>query len=321
MRIFATILCVILIAAPAFADKQSQIESYNAKPWTLMEWLGQPTVLADTYEVEDNGSCALANPYTMGDTFHGWITPAYDYDFIEFTGNMGDALTIGTDEDDPTDLVDTYIELYDDTCAMLTYDDDGGPGAYSLISAYTLPYTGTYFLNIRGYSSSTGSYLCIGSLGVAPTPPDNDTCAMAIANGYFITPGPFSLAGDNTLANADYPLTTSTCTGYTATGRDVVWVVDMEEGQQLTVTMNAVYDDSIYLIYDCSDPTGSCVAGDDAYPSGSTFSYTHTGPATRYYLIASAYASGTGTFTIDGDLTGSIAVESSTWGVVKALYR
>jgi hypothetical protein len=322
MRIFVTVFCLVLIAAPAFADKQDVLNEYNLKPWTLMEWLGQPATLADVYEEEPNNDCSTANPYIMGDTFHGEITSG-DYDFISFDGNAGDALTIGTDYDGSLPSVDTYIELWDDTCGtMLTYDDDGGPGAYSLISGYVLPYTGTYYLNIRGYSSSSiGNYICIGELGTAPTPPENDTCDMAVANGYFIVPGPIALSGDNTLANADYPLTTNTCTGYTASGRDVVWVVDMTDGMQITVTMNCGFDDSIYLIYDCDDPTGSCVAGDDQYPSGSTFTYTHVGAAMRYFLIVSAYSSGVGTFTVDGTLTGGIAVESQTWGTVKALYR
>jgi len=322
MRFFVTVLCVTLLVAPAFADKQGELQSYNAKPWSLMQWFGQPGTLADVYEEEPNGDCSTANPYTMGDTFHGEINPAYDWDFIGFSANANDALTIGTDQDGSLPTVDTYIELWDDTCGtMLTYDDDGGPGLYSLISGYVMPYTGMYYLKIRGYSTSQGFYICMGELGAAPVPPDNDTCAMAIANGYFITPGPIALSGDNTLANADYPLTTSACTGYTARGRDVVWVVDMTDGMQISVTMNCNFDDSIYLIYDCDDPTGSCVAGDDQYPSGSTFTYTHVGAPLRYYLIVSAYSTGVGPFTVDGTLTGGIAVASETWGMVKSLYR
>jgi hypothetical protein len=96
----------------------------------------------------------------------------------------------------------------------------------------------------------------------------------------------------------------------------------MSDGMVIDVTMTTTgWDDAFFLVTDCADPHNTCVAGDDAYPDGSYFQYTHTGVPTRYYLIVSAYASGTGDFWVDGTLTGAIAVETSTWGQIKSLYH
>jgi hypothetical protein len=191
------------------------------------------------------------------------------------------------------------------------------------ISAYA---GGNFYAKFR-YVGLDGADVYLDDVSVGyntpPVAPDNDTCAGAEANGYFITPlVPFNLTGNNTLANNDYPLSFSSCTGYSALGNDVVWVVDMEDGWNLSVTMTTTgWDDSIYLITDCSDPHNSCVAGADDYPDGSSFNYTHTGAPGRYYLIVSAYGSGTGDFTVTGLLDAPVSVEASSWGQVKGLYR
>ncbi|MCK4511704.1 hypothetical protein KAW64_08195, partial [bacterium] len=113
------------------------------------------------------------------------------------------------------------------------------------------------------------------------------------------------------------------CTGYSATGQDVVYYTNLEIGDEFTVTMDTVgdWDDSIYLITDCTDPQNSCVAGADEYPDMSTFTYIATEAGT-YYLIVSAYSSGVGDYTIFGYNGGSTTpVEESSWGSIKALYR
>jgi hypothetical protein len=185
---------------------------------------------------------------------------------------------------------------------------------------------GDLYLRFK-YSGTDGADVYLDDVSVGyytpPVPPLNDTCAGAEANGFLIpAAGPFVLTGNNALASHDYTLSSGSCTGYSATGRDVVWVVDMVPGSVLDVAMTTTgWDDSIYLITDCADPHNTCVAGADAFPDGSVFSYTHLGPFARYYLIVSAYASGVGDFTVTGSLTAPISVESSSWGQVKAQYR
>lgn len=139
-------------------------------------------------------------------------------------------------------------------------------------------------------------------------------------NGFVIPPGPFSFAGDNTLAGADYPMAASSCTGYSVSGQDLVWFVCMHEGDVLDVTMTSTFDASLFLVSDCADPFNSCVIGAD---DPETFVYTAAADGI-YYLICSAYSSGIGAFTIDGMLIGEgcvVATENASWDSLKSLYR
>ncbi len=159
----------------------------------------------------------------------------------------------------------------------------------------------------------------LGEEYIPPPTPDGDVCETA-----FILPsGDLNVVGTTVGFSDDYSPGSGGCTGYGATGQDVVYVTNLEIGDELMVLMttDTGWDDSIYLITDCADPVGSCVAGDDAYPDGSTFSYIATEAGT-YYLIVDAYSSGVGGYTITGYNGGSFtAVEESSWGSIKALYR
>jgi hypothetical protein len=160
----------------------------------------------------------------------------------------------------------------------------------------------------------------LGEEYIPPPPPDGDVCESAFP----VPAGEFSITGTTVGFNNDYPLvSTDSCTGYSATGLDVVYFTNLDVGDEFTVTMDTEgdWDDSIYLITDCADPQYSCVAGADAYPDMSTFTYFATEAGT-YYLIVSAYGSGSGGYTIYGFNGGSATpVEESTWGSIKALYR
>lgn len=174
-----------------------------------------------------------------------------------------------------------------------------------------------------GYVGSDGAQGAFDRIGIndgytPPPPPENDTCegALPLPNGDFVLETNTGLPGTNN----DYDPGSGGCTGYSATGADLVWYTNLDVGQTLTVLMNADYDDSIYLLTDCADPIGSCVAGDDQYPSGSTFTYTATAAGT-YYLIVDGY-SGAGTATITGTNEGNVtAVDDASWSCIKALYR
>ncbi len=157
-----------------------------------------------------------------------------------------------------------------------------------------------------------------GWVYVPPQPPENDDCAGAIAIG----PGAFNIDGDTSAANPDYD-TDGSCTGYGASGNDVVYIIGLNHGDTFDVTMTTSgWDDSIYLVTDCANTLGTCVAGADAYPDGSTFSYTNdTGVYAEFYLIVDAYSSGMGTFNISGNNGGVVETRDSTWGSVKSLYR
>jgi hypothetical protein len=170
LTIFTAALLTLVVGS-AFATKQDEIDQMLVKPWSLTDILVLSSTVADVDEVEPNDTCP-GNAYTMGDVFHAAIDVGGDFDWISFTCNAGDAITIGTDADGALPTVDTLIELFADDCATsLAIDDDGGPGLYSLISDFEAPYTGTYNLKIRAYgSTSTGNYLAIGNCVTPPGP-------------------------------------------------------------------------------------------------------------------------------------------------------
>lgn len=167
-----------------------------------------------------------------------------------------------------------------------------------------------------------GTMTC--SPNTCPVPPVNDVCETATQ----IPCGQFTITGNTTLANNNYTTTTSACTGYSqALGPDVTYYVDLVVGDSFSVTMTTGtgWDDSIYLVKDCGSITATCVAGDDQYPDGSTFSYVvPAGGAGRYYLIVDGYGSSAyGEFTITGTAgcTPPVPVLNTSWGTVKALFR
>ena len=58
-----------------------------------------------------------------------------------------------------TPLGDPYLELRSSTGVLLSIDDDGAPGASSILDSlmrFTATQTGTYFINVRAYDTETG---------------------------------------------------------------------------------------------------------------------------------------------------------------------
>jgi len=135
-----------------------------------------------------------------------------------------------------------------------------------------------------------------------PAPPENDRCDGATilpACG----PDPIAYSGDATWAINDYSPGTygASCTGYSAAGQDVVYMLNLLAGGTFTVSYSrtAPGDASIYLVTDCANPVTSCVIGaDDTYSGGTeTFTYTSVLGGT-YYLILDAYSTSGGPWTM-----------------------
>jgi subtilisin-like proprotein convertase family protein len=155
---------VVLPVRYAFANKAAELRALESKPWQLADHAGLTRSRLDVNEIEPNDSCP-GNPYTENDTFHGSISPQGDVDWLTFSCQEGEAIVIGTDSDDVLPLVDTLIELYADDCAtLLSSDDDGGPGLYSLIDGVLAPYTGSYHLKVRAFApTQVGNYVVLGT--------------------------------------------------------------------------------------------------------------------------------------------------------------
>ena len=264
------------------------------------------------------------------DNLDDWTSSSYDTapDVVySFTPDSDMALTAslcGSSYD--TKLWIMYYDAVDDAW----YAPEGGVNddycdLQSQINDVVLEGGVEYFLVVDGFGANSGPYVLEVYAGVMPPPPPaNDTCEGAYDNEFVIPPGAFSLTGDNTYATADYTLvSTDSCTGYGFTGKDLVWVVCMEAGDMLTVTMTTAtgFDASFYMVRDCADPQYTCVVGADD-PEEITYTATETG---IFYLICGGYSSGAGEFYLDGMLTGAgcgtVATEDTNWGSLKSLYR
>ena len=98
----------------------------------------------------DTRSAATSLP--VGSSRSGRIDPGGDIDYFRVQVNGSGELTVGT-----SGSTDTRGQLLDSAGARLASDDDGGGGANFLIEHSVT--AGTYYIQVRGYNSSTtGSY-------------------------------------------------------------------------------------------------------------------------------------------------------------------
>ncbi|NNE10484.1 MAG: hypothetical protein HKN20_18125, partial [Gemmatimonadetes bacterium] len=255
-------------------------------------------------EVADNETCP-GQEYVLDTEFQGSISPAGDVDWVFFDCNQGDLISIGTSQDGIFPTVDTVIELYEDDCTtLIDIDDDGGPGLYSQIDV-AAPYTGTYHLKIRGFSStsSAGQYQLFGS---CLTPPSNDVCETATPITRCVD---FTDAGSTALANNDYTpsdAVTGGCTGFYAQGGDVVYELNMKAGDAVHIEYTNGADASVYIVTDCNDPQNTCVAGaDDTFTGQAEILDFVAASDGTYYLILDTFSAFTlgSSFTVSVDWT------------------
>ena len=106
-----------------------------------------------------------------------------------------------------------------------------------------------------------------------------------------------ALSADLVNANGDYNPGYGGCPGSgSASGKDVAYVITLAAGEEVTATMNPpTFDAVLYLVTDCDDAAGTCLAGSDACCTGALeeIVYCSTEGGT-YYIIADAYYSGAG---------------------------
>lgn len=318
------VFAVAMMSGAAEASKADAQAEYNLKPWQLQDRWGITFAGADVNEAETNDTPGTANPYTIGDTFHGEIK-AGDLDYVSFSCNAGDQLEIGTDADGGLGTVDTFLNLWDtDGTTLLDSDDDGGPGTYSFIS-YTIAASGTYYVNVEGFSgTSAGFYILVGIQAVPPTPPANDDCATAVK----VPCGVNNYSGSTELAVDDYTPSlnvsdTLSCTGFYALGGDVVYELNLTGTETVDISYTNAADASLYIITDCNDPIGSCVAGADNTFTGQAEVINGFSGTGTFYIILDTFSGFTpgGTYTADITVNCPTATEETSWSDVKDLFR
>jgi len=302
--IILTSLVVFLVSSASLAvaakvdySLQASKEAQRAEAsWSLLDDLG---LTANVPEVEPNDTCP-GQVIACGDVLTQATLTLGDVDYINFSAVAGEVLILGTESAGGLDP-DTEITLLQSDCTtILATDDDSGPGVLSLIT-FVAPSTATYVLQIQGVDAFTeGDY--VAYVSCTPRVP-GDICATAPQ----ISCGSFSFAGTTVGALNDYipGPEPNACTGFTAEGYDVVYVIN-ESVFTLSVFYTSSVDGSIYLVTDCSDPEGSCVVGSDDTLDGQTESFNFTSTAGGpYYLIVDNFIGGLGlggTYTLSGYL-------------------
>ena len=151
-----------------------------------------------------------------------------------------------------------------------------------------------------------------------PPPPSNDTCATAID---LQEQGLASFQVDLCLAAGDYSAPSGGCTGYTSAGNDVVYKIYLAAGETFTATETGDHDSALWVVTDCANTAGTCVAGADDTFSGDTEIVSFVAPAAGwYYLIVDGYGTGAcslTTVTVDTPVSN----ENTSWSNVKTMYR
>lgn len=283
---------VLMLSVVAVSVAVAAPDGVDEKPWSYPDgFYGDRDVIP---EQEPNNSCPGQN-MACGDVINPGELVSADRDWYHFVLDSPVSVVIGTDEIPGSPTVDTYLELYAANCStQLAFNDDGGPGLYSLISIYLA--AGEYNILVRGYvDSSVGFYQLF--LNCIP-PLENDTCEDAEANGYVIERcSAGSIQGNSSGAVNDYALGTPSCTGFSTNGLDVVYYMDLNAGDVCDFVYTSINcDGSFYIVTDCADPTGTCVVGADDTLTGDPESILGwVVPATgRYYLVLDNWSSGCG---------------------------
>lgn len=323
-------LCCCLFATAAFGNSEDDFKASINKQIESARFIPDPTIpLLVVNETEPNNSCAAPDPANIvADQVNATLSPAGDEDWFSFTAGAGVCVTLATASVGGSST-DTQVYLYDaggcgTPTSYLVWDDDAGPGLFSLINAYALPAAGTYYVRVKHYSASgTGAYLLTTTLGLCPVPPPNDTCAGAIeVSCNSIVQGSTALAGNSLSESA-----TNQCViGSSALGGDVFYHICVPPGYQLNTltTPLSVWDPAIWFVTDCAD-ANTCVAGADIGFSGDTETLSWinstSNPVCLYIIMDSWTMSQFGAFTIEIGCEQVVPDAQSTWGAVKSLYQ
>lgn len=182
---------------------------------------------------------------------------------------------------------------------------------------------GTYYVVVDGYSGNVGGFtLSIGCTDCNP-PAGNETCSSALT----LDCGNVSLTTDTSGSANDYnPGAGNSCTGFSASGGDLVWSLCIPDGGAAHFTFAEIdYDASVYMVTDCTNLVGTCLDGDDCFPfpCNDLINYTNsTGNNVNAYLIIDGFGGETGHGSLTGtlDCCGAVAVEKTTVGGIKAKY-
>ena len=131
------------------------------------------------------GTTGTANALGIGNTVNGSLEVSGDHDFYSVNLVAGQTYIFRTaPTSTPTNTTDTILTLRNASGTQLLTNDDAGEFGFSAIR-YTATSTGTFYLDVSGFGSSTGAFNI--SAFTAPTPVvfTTDQIALQLTNGYW----------------------------------------------------------------------------------------------------------------------------------------
>jgi hypothetical protein len=143
------------VAGDTTSNFTVQVSDHAYQPSVLTQPL---SILVRAGSLSRNDTCSTATPVYNG-VIRASISPYGDVDVYSFQGTAGSRVTIEIyaqrltlyEDSTSTDVfLDPFLELINSSCVQLTYNDDiiTGFDLDSLISDYSLPYTGTYYIRV-----------------------------------------------------------------------------------------------------------------------------------------------------------------------------
>ncbi len=254
---------------------------------TALPLPGPGTVIGDTTSASDD-----LDPGASGCTGQAAAGPDRVY---SITLQAGQRLTVDLA---PTGGWDAALYLTSGCSELATACLAGADGTGTEHATLRADFTGTYYLVVDGRTAGdAGAY----SLSVAVSEA-GDTCADAPQITRTTT-----VQGTTSGMVDHYDPGAGGCAGSSAlAGPDRVYAATLAYGERLTATLTPQgWDGGLYMITDCGDVGGSCLAGENSGGTGATeiVTYTCTETSQQVYLVVDGVGTGSGPYQLQLDIT------------------
>ena len=141
--------------------------------------------------------------------------------------------------------------------------------------------------------NSSGVYTCQNLI------PAHDTCEGA----FLLGAASGTLSGTRTYAFDDYGATvpgeSASCTGFSSRGRDVVFAMDLLEGETVTLSLQTQPGDASLYVYDrCPPDVDACAAGADDLSGATETLEFEVDAEGRYFVVVDSFTQGGEAYTL-----------------------
>ncbi|MBT7307224.1 MAG: PKD domain-containing protein, partial [Gammaproteobacteria bacterium] len=238
--------------------------------YTVVNTFAETSTTVDSETVLDDygNDRSTAGVLAVNSSLAGSIETGGDVDYHRLDLAAAGELTVYSEGS-----MDTYGYLYDEDGDQLASNDDGGSST-NFSYSYSIPAGGTYYIQIRAYSSTrTGSYTLVNNFEMVSDDYGNDLSSAGTLSVNSSVTGSIEVGGDS-----DY------------------FRIELEAEGELTVYSESNLDTFGYLY----DANGEHLTTDNDGGSNANFSYSYAIPsAGSYYVqILASSETTTGSYTV-----------------------